>query len=772
MRRLDKKIIIPIITVLLFMVYVSYITMQSPLVAIGVKNENNQWIVNEVHDNGWGFNQDIDLGYILLEVNGESPDKNKQIIKEQVIRTASSFTFLDKNGEEKNFSVSFKSEKKQLFSHLFFPIAYTLLTVYVAIYIYRKQKEEPSALTLIQFLLCIAVAYGSAAASSRGDIVGRIVNGITFGGCLIFYIQFLNVFLKRFNITFIKPKNLRVLYSLPVIIFVANIITLVVSEWKSYRSLMELGIFSFLLILIIILLTKNYSKYKNKPGNQAVKLLVFIFILAFSPFALLYAIPVVLFSRYIINAEIAVMFLVLIPISFIYLQLAEKLFDIDYILDRFKYYIVLTFPFSSIVCGIIVLFLGENIASVEIMMLFIVLFAGSIIFLYVKEWLDYKNRKYMFSTRGDLQKNMYTFFHKTKDENKVQVVVDRILKEMENTLDVQSATFVEIQQQQTTKDWQVHYTSPETSMNLTELEEVEWEYESVGKIFSFSKGFAVVIGSDIGVKKVILCDEKKSGTKLNIDEKTWIEMMAYFASVVVENMKLIEGLVEQIDALKLQETNENPMWLSRLLFALSEKERASLSNDLHDSILQEQLQLLREMDSIRKMVDDQALTDKLNGMKEQMLDNVHLIRETCMELRPPLLNEQGLKESLHQLIRQTKLRCNFLLHVSIGETIHLNKEKELIFYRVVQELLNNAMKHSKAKEVRIDLHQVDQSITLVYEDDGIGFDLKNEGDSFSSMGLVGIKERIRSINGSLEIISSKDQGMKVRIEVGMEGDLK
>ncbi|MDI2585739.1 hypothetical protein OR571_00970 [Psychrobacillus sp. NEAU-3TGS] len=95
--------------------------------------------------------------------------------------------------------------------------------------------------------------------------------------------------------------------------------------------------------------------------------------------------------------------------------------------------------------------------------------------------------------------------------------------------------------------------------------------------------------------------------KLKNDEKIWIEMMAYFANVVVENMKLIEGLVEQIDQLKLQETNESPKWLSKLLFALSEKERANLSNDLHDSILQEQLQLLREMDSIHKIVDDQAL---------------------------------------------------------------------------------------------------------------------------------------------------------------------
>ncbi|MFJ8063578.1 sensor histidine kinase [Psychrobacillus sp. NPDC096426] len=768
MRHLDKKILIPIGTVLIFMIYATYITMQSPLIGFGVKNDNGNWIVNQIYDNGWAYNQDIEIGDVLQKIDGEKPEQNNQILKQQIVRTAKSLTFLGENGEQKNFSVSFASVPSQLFSHLLFPLLYLVLTVYVAIYIYRKQKEELSAFILIQFLLCIALAYGSAGASSRADIVARIVNGVTLVGCLVLYIQFLKVFLEKFQVTFISRSTLRKLFCLPLFIFVANIITLLVPSFITIGTMLELGIFSFLLIFILALFIKNYSKYKEQPGSQAVKLLIFIFILAFSPFTFLYAIPAVLFSKSIVNAELAVMFLVFIPISFIYLQVAERLFDIDYILSRFKYYTVLAFPFSLIICGIIGLSLGKSIPLEEVIFIFIMLFVGSILFLYVKERIDYKNRKYMFSTKGNLQTNMYTFFQKTKDENKAQMVVDRILKEMENTLNVQSATFVEIQQQESTKAWKVHYLSSDTFINLTELEEVEWEYESVGEIFTFSRGFAVVVGSDIGIKKLIICDEKKSGTKLKSDEKIWIEMMAYYANVVVENMKLIEGLVEQIDKLKLQETDEYPKWMSKLLFALSEKERANLSNDLHDSILQEQLQLLREMDSIDKMVNDQVIKDKLNEMKEQMLDNVHLIRETCMELRPPLLSEQGLRESLHRLIRQTKLRCNFLLYVSIGENIHQSKDEELIFYRIFQELLTNAMKHSNAKEVSIDFYQIDQTIILKYKDDGVGFDLTNEGYSFSSMGLVGIKERIRSIDGRIEITSSKGQGTKVRIEVGTE----
>lgn len=772
MRFLDKKIVLPISIVLILVLYFSYLTLQSPLIALSVKKDNEKWIVEEIYDNGWAYHQEIYIGDILLKVDGKNPEVNQQIKKYRLLRTADTISFLDRNGKEKSFIVTYKEETGQLLLHILFPVLYTLLTVYVAIYIYRKQKEEPSAYILILFLLCIALAYGSAGASSRGYYFVRLVNSVTFAGCLVLYIRFLMVFLKRFHITFMRRSNLQKLYGLVILILIQSAITFFTPSFKRIQSLTELSVFSFLLILIIVLFIKNYSKYKGKPGNKAVKLLVIIFVLAFSPFTLLYAIPSVLIGQYILDAETVVIFLLLIPISFIYLQLAEKLFDIDYIMDRFKYYTVLAFPFASILSGIISLTLGKSISSIQIGLLFIALFISSIIFLYVKEWLDYKNRKYMFSIKGDLQTNLYAFFQKTRDENKVQVVISRILQEMEISLKVKQAIFVEFHQQEMTKAWKILSTTSDVFLDSRELEQVEWEYRSIGTIISFQRGFGVVIGSDIGTKKIILCDEKKSGTNLNIEEKIWIEMMAYFVSVVVENMKLIEGLVEQIDELKLQETNEYPTWISKLLFAISEKERANLSNDLHDSILQEQLLLLREVDNIHKLVDDLAIREKLSEMKEQMLDNVHLIRETCMELRPPLLNEQGLSESLHQLVRQTKLRCNFLLYVSLGEKIDLTKEQELIFYRIFQELLNNAMKHSHAKEVHIDFHQLNHLVVLQYKDDGVGLELGNEEGSFSSMGLVGIKERVRSIDGKLEIISSKGQGVQIRIEVGREGDLK
>ncbi len=129
--------------------------------------------------------------------------------------------------------------------------------------------------------------------------------------------------------------------------------------------------------------------------------------------------------------------------------------------------------------------------------------------------------------------------------------------------------------------------------------------------------------------------------------------IAYFSSILLENFQLIEGLFKEIEHYHKKKQVENdsyPSWLSRLLFSLSEKERMNLSIDLHDTILQDQFQLLRDIESIEIKITDPILKNELYLIKETVLDNIHLIRETCNELRPPFLNELGLIQSIQNLI--------------------------------------------------------------------------------------------------------------------------
>lgn len=87
----------------------------------------------------------------------------------------------------------------------------------------------------------------------------------------------------------------------------------------------------------------------------------------------------------------------------------------------------------------------------------------------------------------------------------------------------------------------------------------------------------------------------------------------------------------------------------------------------------------------------------------------------------------------------------------------------LLVYRIIQELLNNSLKHAQAKEILIQINTEDNELVIQYEDDGVGFDqnnLKRKG-----MGLENIKSRVNYMHGSLIMDSKQDEGMSVLIRI-------
>ena len=93
------------------------------------------------------------------------------------------------------------------------------------------------------------------------------------------------------------------------------------------------------------------------------------------------------------------------------------------------------------------------------------------------------------------------------------------------------------------------------------------------------------------------------------------------------------------------------------------------------------------------------------------------------------------------------------------------KKKQLAFYRIVQELLNNASKHSKASNLHFHINRLDKTLHLHYWDNGIGFEAEKLTPSFKSMGLSGMKERIKSLNGTIEFTSKPGNGLSMNMQI-------
>nr|WP_240548386.1 ATP-binding protein [Paenibacillus lignilyticus] len=201
----------------------------------------------------------------------------------------------------------------------------------------------------------------------------------------------------------------------------------------------------------------------------------------------------------------------------------------------------------------------------------------------------------------------------------------------------------------------------------------------------------------------------------------------------------------------------------RFIFNLQENERSRFALDLHDSVLQNQLYWYRRIGEVTTDFEmSDAVRQEMIAIREGLLDVIHETRSTCNELRPSLLKEIGLVESLKELFHTIQMRENFTIEFDYDEfDMELDYEYTIAMYRIMQELLGNAGKHSKASKVKVHLSIMPHEISLLYSDDGIGIgNAKKRGD-LSRIGLTGIKERVTSLEGRIQFSGNKETIVRI-----------
>ncbi|MCF2940086.1 ATP-binding protein [Paenibacillus alkaliterrae] len=382
-------------------------------------------------------------------------------------------------------------------------------------------------------------------------------------------------------------------------------------------------------------------------------------------------------------------------------------------------------------------------------------------FLYAKEQIDQRFRPKLFKAMYSYQDSLDRFSRKIARVMK-QTDLEAVLKqEITELLPVNRITFLLIEQSENTV-----YPMGEHPEELITAEFLLGTVNSlqVGELIELPYGLGLVIGRQRSRYHILWIGLKTNHTRFNSDELRWLKTMSNYASIVFENLYLIEGLIEDLESEVRKEHSTSP-WVLRLLFCLSENERRKLAADLHDSALQDQLLWYRKLEAIMM---DHPLSDKLGreleDIKEGLLDVIHQIRETCNELRPPLLKEMGVVEAVESIIEHTQMRVNFAVDFRAKPFSRpLNEEQITAIYRIVQELLRNADKHSQAKLITLELELRKGTIYFRYKDDGIGMDVNQMIASFEHMGLSGIKERVTGLEGDISFNSQRDNGLEVVI---------
>jgi signal transduction histidine kinase len=190
----------------------------------------------------------------------------------------------------------------------------------------------------------------------------------------------------------------------------------------------------------------------------------------------------------------------------------------------------------------------------------------------------------------------------------------------------------------------------------------------------------------------------------------------------------------------------------------SESERARWARELHDETLQELGALKMLLDSARQTADPERVQESMEVALAQIELSIRNLQALITELRPAALDQIGLAPALDALLKRVAATSGIEVEaeVAVGR---LETEVESTLYRLVQESLNNAVKHAAATTVRVSLSEGPEGIELSVVDDGAGFDTQAPSKGF---GLVGMHERVALIDGTLSVESTPGTGTVVR----------
>ncbi|WP_347297404.1 sensor histidine kinase [Dolosigranulum savutiense] len=193
-----------------------------------------------------------------------------------------------------------------------------------------------------------------------------------------------------------------------------------------------------------------------------------------------------------------------------------------------------------------------------------------------------------------------------------------------------------------------------------------------------------------------------------------------------------------------------------------EKERHRIARELHDSVSQQLFASSMMLSALNQQTENipDAIQKQLQTIESITNESQLEMRALLLHLRPVKLNEKTLKQGIEQLLKELSTKVNMAISYEI-EDVSLPVSVEDNLFRVIQELLSNVLRHSKASEVEVYLKKTGQQIQLRIIDDGVGFDMKNQKSG--NYGLQNIRERINGLGGHVKLISFKQQGTSVEI---------
>ena len=219
----------------------------------------------------------------------------------------------------------------------------------------------------------------------------------------------------------------------------------------------------------------------------------------------------------------------------------------------------------------------------------------------------------------------------------------------------------------------------------------------------------------------------------------------------------------------LEEAREKHKFVLQIIEA-QEEERKRISREIHDGPAQMLANILLRYEIIDRGLKEgktKEVIEEIRATREMVRFSLWDVRRMIHDLRPMALDDLGLIPTLNKYIddlsKYTKKNIEF---IAIGEPRDLQENYEIVLFRLVQEALQNAIKHADANLIKVKIEIRKDLVTLFIIDDGKGFEPKKT--TYENFGIKGMKERVEMLKGKFEIDTNLGKGTRVRIRVPNE----
>ena len=246
----------------------------------------------------------------------------------------------------------------------------------------------------------------------------------------------------------------------------------------------------------------------------------------------------------------------------------------------------------------------------------------------------------------------------------------------------------------------------------------------------------------------------------------------------VDGEKLFQEIIRDITERKrtekvLQESERKLRHLASRLLSAQEDERKRLSRELHDELGHALLTLKLQIASVEEELSPEqiSLKNEIDKILKSVGSTIEEVRRLYLDLTPGDLEDLGLTIALRSLIEDfADLQKQIKWTIKIGGLDGLfSLPIQTAIYRVVQEALTNIGKYARPAKVFVEIKRVNQGLSFVIKDDGIGFERDEVFNEEKTLGLLAMEERVKILGGSFELWSRENQGTKISFTIPIPG---